>query len=252
MIYVRFPLSLRNVEDMLHERGTDICHESARLWIDRFGTCFAHKIRKRRSESMRRSPQWQWHLDEVFVSRRQASPTSEASGTTVRQAVDHEGEVLESYVTKIRDNAAALKFLRKATKRYGNPEVVVTGRRPACRAAMKITRNERRQEAGRYLNNRTENSLLPFRRRERAMPCFRRMRNLQKSIPVHSSVYNHFNLERHINSWIRFKQKRDVALRQWRDLLVVWRPLVREYWRLVRIRLTAPIHPPEAATGASV
>jgi len=65
--YVRFPLALRNVEDLLHERGIDICYESVRLWVDRFGTYFAHKIRRRRSESMRRIPQWRWHLDEVFV-----------------------------------------------------------------------------------------------------------------------------------------------------------------------------------------
>ena len=70
MMYVRFPLSLRNVEDLLHERGIDVCHESVRLRVDRFGTYFAHKIRKCRSESMRRSPQWRWHLDEVFVKIR--------------------------------------------------------------------------------------------------------------------------------------------------------------------------------------
>tara|TARA_R110001606_G_scaffold375899_3_gene534336 strand:+ start:589 stop:972 length:384 start_codon:yes stop_codon:yes gene_type:complete len=80
-MYVRFPLSLRNVGDLLHERGIDICHESVMLWVDRFSTYFAHKIRKRRSESMRRSRQWQWQLDEVFVSRRQAQPTSEENGT---------------------------------------------------------------------------------------------------------------------------------------------------------------------------
>jgi hypothetical protein len=93
LMYVRFPLSLRNVEDLLHERGIDICHETVRHWVDRFGTHFAHKIRKRRSERMRQSPQWQWHLDEVFVKIR---------GKThyLWRAVDHEGEVLESFVTK--------------------------------------------------------------------------------------------------------------------------------------------------------
>jgi putative transposase len=73
LMYVRFPRSLRNVEDLLHEGGIDICHESVRLWVDRFGTCFDHKIRKWRSESMRRSPQWRWHPDQVFVSRRQGA-----------------------------------------------------------------------------------------------------------------------------------------------------------------------------------
>ncbi|MEZ5986145.1 MAG: IS6 family transposase [Hyphomonas sp.] len=119
MLYVRFPLSLRNVEDLLHERGIDICHETVRHWVDRFGTYFAHKIRKRHSEAMRQSPQWQWHLDEVFVK---------ILGRThyLWRVVNHEGEVLESFVTKTRDKASALKFLRKAMKRYGNPHVMVT------------------------------------------------------------------------------------------------------------------------------
>lgn len=67
LMYLRFPLSLRNVEDPLHERGIDVCHESVRLWVDRFGTYFASKIRKRRSEPMRRVNQYLRHLDEVFV-----------------------------------------------------------------------------------------------------------------------------------------------------------------------------------------
>ena len=65
MLYVRFPLSLRNVEDLLHERGIDTCHETVHHWVDQFGTYFAYKIRKRRSEAMRRSRQWQWHRGEV-------------------------------------------------------------------------------------------------------------------------------------------------------------------------------------------
>ena len=115
MMYVRFPLSLRNVEDLLHERGIDICHETVRHWVDRFGTHFAQKIRKHRSERMRQSPQWHWHLDEISVKIR---------GKThyLWRAVDHEGEVLESYVTKSRDKVSALQFIRIAMKRYGNPK----------------------------------------------------------------------------------------------------------------------------------
>ena len=121
MMYVRFPLSLRNVEDLLHERGVDICHESVRLWVDRFGTHFAGKIRKRRADYMRQVTQWQWHLDEVFVK---------INGVQhyLWRAVDHEGEVLESFVTKKRDKAAALKLLKKAMKRDGKPQVIVTDR----------------------------------------------------------------------------------------------------------------------------
>ena len=67
MMYVRFPLSLRNVEYLLHERGIDICHESLRLWVDRFSPLFAGKIRKPRTNYMHQVTQWQWHLDEMFV-----------------------------------------------------------------------------------------------------------------------------------------------------------------------------------------
>ena len=63
MMYVRFPLSLRNVEDLLHERGIDVCHESVRHWWNRFGPMFASEIRKKRSQSMRQSPQWRWHIE---------------------------------------------------------------------------------------------------------------------------------------------------------------------------------------------
>lgn len=162
---------------------------------------------------MRQVPQWRWHLDEVFVKIR---------GEThyLWRAVDHEGEVLEAYVTKKRDKAAALKFLRKAMKRYGNPEVVVTDKLRSYGAAMKEIGNVRRRETGRHLNNRAENSHQPFRRRERAMSRFRRMRSLQKFASAHSSIHNHFNHQRNIEGRARFKSLRDAALREWRDLLV--------------------------------
>ena len=116
----------------------------------------------------------------------------------LRRAVDHEGEVLDAYVTKRRDKAAAPEFLRKAMKRYGNPEVVVTDRCPSYSAAMKMIGNEKRQETGRHINNRAENSHLPFRRREPTMSRFRRLRNIQKFASANSSVHNHFNHRRSI------------------------------------------------------
>ena len=82
MMYVRFPLSLRNVEDLLFERGIDICHETVRFWWNRFGPMFAADIRRQRVSRMKGFRQWRWHLDEVFVTRRAAKPTSKASVTT--------------------------------------------------------------------------------------------------------------------------------------------------------------------------
>jgi putative transposase len=172
MMYVRFPLSLRNVEDLLHERGIDISHETVRFWWNRFGPIFTADIRKRRVQQFRVYPNWQRHLDEVFVR---------INGEThyLWRAVDHEGEVLESYVTKRRDRKAALKFLRKSMKRHGQPNVIVTDKLRSYGAAMKVIGNSGRQETGRWLNNRCENSHQPFRRRELAMQRFRSMRSLQ-------------------------------------------------------------------------
>jgi putative transposase len=211
MMYVRFPLSLRNVEDLLHERGIDISHETVRIWWNWFGPIFAAEIRKRRVQQFRVCPNWQWQLDEVLVR---------INGEThyLWRAVDHEGEVLESYVTKRRDRKAALKFLRKSMKRHGQPHVIVTDKLRSYGAAMKVIGNADRQETSRWLNNRAENSHLPFRRRELAMQRFRSMRSLQKFASVHASFHNHFNPQRHLYSRNNFKHNRTVALNEWRQV----------------------------------
>ena len=210
MMYVRYPLLLRQVEDLLFERGTDICHESVRFWWNRFGPMFAAEIRKRRVQSHLYS-QWRWHLDEVFVR---------INGETyyLWRAMDHEGEVLEVFATKRRDRKAALNFLKRATKRYGWPWSIVTDRLRSYRASMKVIGVSDRQECGRWLNNRAENSHQPFRRREGAMARFRDIKTLQKFAAVHASVHNHFNLDRHLNRRDTFKQNRSVALAEWREL----------------------------------
>jgi putative transposase len=139
MMYVRFPLSLRNVEDLLHERGIDTSHETVRAWWNRFGPTLVAEIRKK------------------------------------------------------RDRNGALRFLRKAMKRYGRPEVIVTDRLRSYPAAMKIFGNEKRQETGRWLNNRAENSHQPFRRRGQTMANFKSAKSLLKFAGNHASNSNDFN-----------------------------------------------------------
>jgi putative transposase len=134
------------------------------------------------------------------------------------RAVDHEGEVLESYVTKRRDRKEALKFLRRSMKRHGQPHVIVTDKLRSYGAAMKVIGNSDKQETGRWLNNRCENSHQPFRRRELAMQRFRLMQTLQKFASVHASIHNHFNQERHLYSRNNFKSNRTVALNEWRQI----------------------------------
>jgi len=162
VMYVRFPLSLRNVEGLLFERGIDISHEKVRLWWNRFGPMFAADIRRQRVSRMKGFRQWRWHLDEVFVK-------INGERHYLWRAVDHEGEVLESYVTRKRDKASALLFLKKALKRHGKAETIVTDGLNSYPAAMRSLGNLERREMGRWLNNRAENTHLPFRRRERAM-----------------------------------------------------------------------------------
>ncbi len=178
MMYVRYPLSLRQVEDLLSERGIDICHETVRIWWNRFGPMFAAEIRKRRVQQHRSFSRWRWHLDEVFVR---------INGEThyLWRAVDHEGEVLEAYVTKKRNRKAALKFLRKTMERYGHPEAIVTDRLRSTRAAM---------------------------------AKFRSAKSLRKFASIHSSVHHHFNQERHLNGRKNFKLNRSTALAEWRQL----------------------------------
>ena len=187
--------------DLLSERGIDIC-------------------RKRRVHRHWYS-NWRWHLDEVFVR---------INGETyyLWRAVDHEGEVLEVFATRRRDRRAALKFLRRAMKRYGRPASIVTDRLRSYRAAMNVIGNADAQTCGRWLNNRAENSHQPFRRREGAMARFRDIKTLQKFASVHASIHNHFNHERHLNRRWRcgptpvgrdtFKQDRAAALAEWRQL----------------------------------
>nr|WP_245306360.1 IS6 family transposase [Roseovarius aestuariivivens] len=210
MMYVRFPLSLRNVEDLLHERGIDVSHEAVRYWWHRFGPLFASEIKKRRVAGMK-SSRWRWHLDEMFVK-------IYGERHYLWRAVDHEGEVLESFVTKTRDKKAALKFLKKAMRKHGRPEVIVTDQLRSYGAALKQIGASDRQETGLWLNNRAENSHLPFRRRERAMLRFRRTRSLQKFAAIHASIYNLFNSERSLSSRHIFKRNRTVALAEWRGL----------------------------------
>lgn len=211
LMYVRFPLSLRNVEDLLFERGIELCHETVRFWWHRFGPLFAADIRRQRVQRMRGFRHRPWHLDEMVVK---------ISGETMYlwRAVDHEGEVLESYVTKSRDKAAAPTFMKKTLKRHGSPEAITTDGLRSYGAAMNELGNRQKQTIGRHANNRVENSHLPLRRRERAMLRFRQMKSLQKFASVHANVHNHFQLERHLVDRQTHKERCSATLAECQSL----------------------------------
>ena len=151
-------MSLRNVEDLLSERAIDICHETVRLWWNRFGPMFAAEIRRKPVGHMRAYTHWLWHLDEIYVRIN--------------------GEALESFASKTRDKATALTFMKKIMKRHGRAKAITTDGLRSYKDAMKELGNTAKQVLGRRLNNRAEKSHLPCRRREQAMLRFRQMKAL--------------------------------------------------------------------------
>ena len=171
---------------------------------------FAVEIRKRRVEGVRPS-HGRWHLDEVFVK-------IHGEQHYLWRAVDHEGEVLERFVTKRRDKKAALKFLKETLKRHGRAENILTDHLRAYGAAFRKLGISDQQETDRWANNRVKNAHQPFRRRERAMLRLRRMRTLQQFASVHGPIFNHFNKERSLSSRQNFKVNRNAALSEWRQL----------------------------------
>ena len=208
MYYVRYPLSFRQVEDILHERGIDISHETIRFWVERFGLEFAGEIRRKRKGFQ---SNWRWHMDEVFVK---------INGELhyLWRAIDHEVEVLECYVSKHRNKDEALKFLKKTVRKHGAPKEIVTDKLRSYGAALKEIKCSNLQETECYLNNCCENSQLPFRRKERSMQKFKSAITLQIFTSIHSQIYNHFNHQRHLQKRDIYKQQRSNSLSEWRGL----------------------------------
>ena len=158
----RFPLSYRDVEDLLAERGVDVSYETIRRWALKFGQAYARKLRQSRPR-----PDDRWHLDEVFFS-------INGKRMYLWRAVDSEGEVLDILVQSRRNKKAALKLMRKLLKKQGYaPNKVVTDKLPSYGAALRDLNMTGKHVTGGRSNNRAENSHLPVRQRERRMQGFK-------------------------------------------------------------------------------
>ena len=189
----------------MDERGIDICHETVRFWVGRFGLEFASEIRKKRAGN---HSNWQWHLDEVFVK-------VNCERFYLWRAVDHEGEVLECYVSKRRDRHAAKKFLIKTMRKHGSPKIITTDKLATYRAVFHEIGVAERQLCGGRTNNRCEKSHLQFRQRERAIQNFKNCATLQIFKLLHSQIENNFNHERHLETRQTYNQKHCAALSEW-------------------------------------
>lgn len=204
-LYFRFTTSLRDVENMLAERGIDVSYETVRCWANKFGPAIAANIRRARGRA-----DSVWHLDEMVVR---------ISGKRMFmwRAVDREGEVLDVLVQKRRNKAAALKLLRKLLRNQGFcPEQIVTDGLASYKAAMKVLGCKDRHKPGRLRdNNRVENSHLPVRRRERKMQRFKSQGQAQRFVSTHSAIYNTFNIQRHLISRNTMRHFRSAAIQEW-------------------------------------
>ena len=189
-LYFRFTLSVRDVEELLAQRGIEVSREAVRCWVIKFGPLIAANLRRRRLP-----PTGRWHLDEMVVK---------ISGKRMYlwRAVDDEGEVLDVLVQKRRNKVAALKLLRRLLKNQGiHPEVIVTDGLASYPAAMRMLGCKDRHHPGRLRdNNRVENSHLVIRRRERKQQKFKSQGSAQRFLSSHGPIYNTFNTQPHMIS----------------------------------------------------
>ncbi len=221
-LYLRFTLSLRDIEDMLAERGLDISYETVRRWVAKFGPLFARELRKRRPR-----PTGRWHLDEMVVR-------IAGKRHSLWRAVDDEGEVLDILVQSRRDKAAAVRLLCKLIRKQGGagqgprqaklggvdsvgfaPETITTDKLGSYGAAMRQLRLSARHDQEQRRNNRVENSHQPTRRRERKMQRFKSPGSAQRFLSAHAAVPNTFNTQRHLVSRKTLKAFRAEATENW-------------------------------------
>ncbi|MFF3877349.1 IS6 family transposase [Streptomyces sp. NPDC001978] len=185
-LYHRFPLSFREVEELLLARGITVFHEAIRQWCDRFGPRYAAGLRRRRPQAGDK-----WHLDEVFVKI-----------TGVRhclwRAVDQDGTVLDVLLQSKRDAKAAKRFMAKLMKKQRRvPRVMVTDKLKSYGTAHRELMPSVEHRSHKGLNNRAENSHQPTRQRERAMKGFRSAGRTQRFLSAFSQISPHFRPRRH-------------------------------------------------------
>jgi transposase-like protein len=205
-LYLRFTLSLRDVEDVLAERGIAVSYETVRRWVNYFEPMIAVELRKRRPR-----PHSVWHLDEVYLK-------IDGQMVYLWRAVDSEGEVLDVLVQSKRNKHAALKLMRKLLKKYAMvPERMVTDDLRSYNAAARDLGIEDRHERGRWKNNRAENSHQPTRRHEYKMQRFKSSGSAQKFLSTHAAIFNTFNVQRHLTSAQTHRMLRAAAMNTWHE-----------------------------------
>jgi putative transposase len=183
--YYRFSLSLRDVEDLLAARGVVVSYETIRAWAAKFGSQYSKVIRRDRPSAADK-----WHVDEVVL------PIN-GQKYWLWRAVDSKGDVLDILVQSQRSKQVATRFFRKLFKAFGQPRVVVTDKLRSYEAALKTLAPGIEHRSHKGLNNRSEGSHRPTRRREKTMGRFKSPRQAQRFLSVHDQVQIVFRPRRH-------------------------------------------------------
>lgn len=207
-LYLRFPLSLRMVEDLLAARGIIVSHQTVRLWAEKFGRHFANEIRRRSAGKLGDK----WYLDEVVIA-------IGGKKNWLWRAVDQDGFVLDVLVQSRRDTKAAKRLMRKLLKGQGQaPRVMITDKLGSYGAAKRGIMPSVEHRSHKGLNNRAENSHQPTRRRERIMKGSKSARHLQRFVSIHDPVTNLFHIPRHDIPSRHHRELRTAAMQMWSEL----------------------------------
>jgi putative transposase len=206
-LYHRFPLSLREVEELMLERGVTVSYETVRRWCSTFGQQYANALRRRQPR-----PGDKWHLDEVFIKINGAQ-------RYLWRAVDQDGHVLDILVQNQRDKAAASRFFRRLMKKTcAVPRVIVTDKLRSYGAAHREVMPSVEHRQSKYLNNRAENSHQPTRQRERAMKGFRSVSGAQRFLSAFSGISPHFRPRRHLMPAHDYRAEMTVRFAIWEQI----------------------------------
>jgi putative transposase len=206
-LYHCFPLSLREVQEMMLQRGIIVSHETVRQWCAKFGQTYANGLRRRRAR-----PGDTWHLDEVFI-------TINGKRHYLWRAVDQHGNVLDILVTSRRDGKAATRFFRKLLKGLEYvPRVLVSDKLGSYGVARRRLTPGVEHRRSKYLNNRAENSHQPTRARERVMRKFTSAGHAQRFLSAFSGISPHFRPRRHLLSAGEYRREMDTRFTTWNEI----------------------------------
>ena len=203
-LYFRFNLSHLDIEDLLALRGIIVSYGSIRLWCIKFGRHYARRLKHRHTGYGDT-----FYIDEVFVK-------INGRQHYLWRAVDQEGEVIDVFLQSRRDGAAAKRFFKRLLRGQGGaPREIVTDKLRSYGVAQRDLIPETIHNTARYANNRAELSHQPTRVRERVMRRFKSTAQAQRFLTIHATVYNLFNLGRHLVGAAHYRKLRIDAFGQW-------------------------------------